>query len=44
MSPTTRLPIVELSDAAKAEVAGAIAGIGDGDLACPVESWRSRAP
>lgn len=29
MSPTTRLPIVELADAAKAEVAGAIAGIGD---------------
>jgi 4-hydroxy-tetrahydrodipicolinate synthase len=40
MSPATRLPIVELSDAAKAEVAGAIAGIGDEDLACPIESWR----
>ncbi len=40
MSPTTRLPIVELADAAKAEVASAIAGIGDEDLACPIESWR----
>jgi 4-hydroxy-tetrahydrodipicolinate synthase len=40
MSPSTRLPIVELSEAAKAEVASAIAGIGDEDLACPSESWR----
>src|SRR6202047_3722344 len=40
MSPTTRLPIVELSDAAKTEVAIAIAEIGDEDLACPVESWH----
>jgi 4-hydroxy-tetrahydrodipicolinate synthase len=40
MSPTTRLPIVELSDAAKAEVASAIAEIGDEDIACPTESWR----
>ena len=40
MSPTTRLPIVELADAAKAEVARAIAGIGDEDLACTIESWR----
>jgi 4-hydroxy-tetrahydrodipicolinate synthase len=40
MSPTTRLPIVELTDAAKAEVASAIVGIGDEDLACPIESWR----
>ena len=40
MSPTTRLPIVELTDAAKAEVAGAIAEIGDEDLACPIESRR----
>jgi 4-hydroxy-tetrahydrodipicolinate synthase len=40
MSPATRLPIVELSDAAKAEVASAIAGIGDEDLACPIERWR----
>ena len=38
MSPTTRLPIVELADAAKADVASAIAGIGDEDLACPIES------
>ena len=42
MSPATRLPIVELADAAKAEVAGAIAAIGDEDLACPVESWHGR--
>jgi len=40
MSPTTRLPIVELSDASKTEVAIAIAEIGDEDLACPVESWH----
>ena len=40
MSPTTRLPIVELNDAAKAEVARAIAGIGDEDLACTIEGWR----
>lgn len=40
MSPTTRLPIVELADAAKAEVASAIAGIGDEDLACTIERWR----
>src|SRR5712672_3673415 len=40
MSPTTRLPIVALSDAAKAEVASAIAEIGDETLACPVESWQ----
>ena len=38
MSPATRLPIVELADAAKAEVASAIAAIGDEDIACPVES------
>ncbi len=42
MSPNTRLPIVELADAAKAEVASAIAGIGDEDLACPIESWHGR--
>ncbi len=42
MSPGTRLPIVELDDAAKAEVASAIAGIGDEDLACPSESWHGR--
>jgi 4-hydroxy-tetrahydrodipicolinate synthase len=34
MSPNTRLPIVELDEAAKREVAGAIAEIGDGDFAC----------
>jgi len=39
MSPATRLPIVELSDDAKAEVASAIADIGDEDIACPVEHW-----
>ena len=43
MSPATRLPIVELDDAAKAEVAGAIAEIGDEDIACPHEgSHRHR--
>ena len=42
MSPNTRLPIVELDDAAKAEVASAIAEIGDGDLGCPVESRHGR--
>jgi 4-hydroxy-tetrahydrodipicolinate synthase len=40
MSPSTRLPIVELSDSAKAEVASAIVEIGDEDIACPSESWR----
>ena len=40
MSPTTRLPIVELGDCVKAEVASAIAEICDEDLACPSESWR----
>jgi 4-hydroxy-tetrahydrodipicolinate synthase len=35
MHPGTRLPIVELADAAKAEVASAIAEIGDEDLAAP---------
>ncbi|MBX9646113.1 MAG: 4-hydroxy-tetrahydrodipicolinate synthase [Xanthobacteraceae bacterium] len=38
MSPGTRLPIVGLADAAKAEVAAAIADIGDEDLACPIEN------
>jgi 4-hydroxy-tetrahydrodipicolinate synthase len=42
MRPNTRLPIVELADCAKAEVASAISDIGDEDLACPVESWRGR--
>ena len=40
MSPATRLPIVELADDAKAEVASAIAEIGDEDIACPVERWH----
>jgi 4-hydroxy-tetrahydrodipicolinate synthase len=39
MRPNTRLPMVELADAAKAEVASAIAEIGDEDLACPSEIW-----
>jgi 4-hydroxy-tetrahydrodipicolinate synthase len=38
MRPNTRLPIVELADSAKAEVASAIAEIGDEELACPSES------
>jgi 4-hydroxy-tetrahydrodipicolinate synthase len=42
MSPNTRLPIVELDDAAKAELASAIAEIGDEDIACPIESWHGR--
>jgi 4-hydroxy-tetrahydrodipicolinate synthase len=43
MHPHTRLPIVELDEAAKAEVASAIAEIGDEDLACPNESRPARA-
>jgi 4-hydroxy-tetrahydrodipicolinate synthase len=39
MSPATRLPIVELTEAAKAEVASAIAEVGDEDIACLVERW-----
>jgi 4-hydroxy-tetrahydrodipicolinate synthase len=42
MSPRTRLPIVELDDSAKAEVANALAQIGDEDIACPSEIWRGR--
>ena len=42
MSPSTRLPIVELADSAKAEVARAIAEIADEDLAAPSESWHGR--
>jgi 4-hydroxy-tetrahydrodipicolinate synthase len=30
-----------LADSAKAEVASAIAEIGDEDLACPSESWHA---
>jgi 4-hydroxy-tetrahydrodipicolinate synthase len=40
MRPNTRLPIVELADAAKAEVESGIAGIKDHDLAGPGERWR----
>jgi 4-hydroxy-tetrahydrodipicolinate synthase len=40
LRPNTRLPIVELADAAKAEVESAIAGIKDQDLAGPGERWR----
>jgi 4-hydroxy-tetrahydrodipicolinate synthase len=40
MLPHTRLPIVELAAAAKAQVASAIAEIGDENLACPSERWR----
>jgi 4-hydroxy-tetrahydrodipicolinate synthase len=40
MRPSTRLPIVELDDVAKADVASAIAEIGDEDIACSIESWR----
>src|SRR5712672_1846571 len=43
MRPSARLPIVELAEPAKAEVARAIAEIGDEDLACPSEIWHSRA-
>jgi 4-hydroxy-tetrahydrodipicolinate synthase len=39
MSPDTRLPIVELNHSAKADVASAIAEIGEEDIACPSESW-----
>ena len=39
MRPNTRLPLVELADSAKAEVASAVAEIGDEDLACPCEIW-----
>jgi 4-hydroxy-tetrahydrodipicolinate synthase len=42
MSPTARLPIVELTDSAKAEVADAIAEIGDDDLPCPTKGLRSQ--
>jgi 4-hydroxy-tetrahydrodipicolinate synthase len=37
--PHTRLPIVEISERAKAEVANAIVETGDDDIACPGESW-----
>ena len=38
MSPAVRLPIVELAGNAKAEVAGAIAELGDDDLASSLEA------
>jgi 4-hydroxy-tetrahydrodipicolinate synthase len=44
MSLATRLPLVELAEPAKAEVAGAIAEISDEDIACPVESWHTPRP
>jgi 4-hydroxy-tetrahydrodipicolinate synthase len=48
MRPSTRLPIVELAEPAKAEVASAIAEMDDEDLACRSESWHApyfnRAP
>jgi 4-hydroxy-tetrahydrodipicolinate synthase len=40
MHPNTRLPVAELGSAAKAEVASAIAGIDDEDLACRSDGWR----
>jgi 4-hydroxy-tetrahydrodipicolinate synthase len=40
MPPNTRLPMVELDDAAKREVATAIAAIGNEDIACSSQSWR----
>jgi 4-hydroxy-tetrahydrodipicolinate synthase len=40
MSPNTRLPIVELDDLAKKEVASAIAEIGDEDRAYAEGSWQ----
>jgi 4-hydroxy-tetrahydrodipicolinate synthase len=38
MRPTTRLPLVELDDAAKADVARAVAGIADEDLVGTAEA------
>jgi 4-hydroxy-tetrahydrodipicolinate synthase len=40
MSPRTRLPIVELADSVKAEVANAIAGLVDADPGCPGEDKK----
>jgi 4-hydroxy-tetrahydrodipicolinate synthase len=39
MSPNTRLPMVELDEVTKREVAGAIAAIGCEDIACSGQSW-----
>jgi len=44
MRPSTRLPIVELAEPAKAEVARAIAEIGDEDLACRARFGTAPAP
>jgi 4-hydroxy-tetrahydrodipicolinate synthase len=44
MSPSTRLPLVELAETAKAEVASAIAAISDENLACPIESQHGPRP
>jgi 4-hydroxy-tetrahydrodipicolinate synthase len=41
MRPNTRLPIVELADAGKAEVESAVAGIRDENLAGAGEGWRN---
>jgi 4-hydroxy-tetrahydrodipicolinate synthase len=41
MRPTTRLPIVELTEPTKAEIARALAEIGDEDLACPGEGYSA---
>jgi 4-hydroxy-tetrahydrodipicolinate synthase len=41
MRSNTRLPIVELAEAAKAEVASAITGIDDEDPACGNEGWHA---
>jgi 4-hydroxy-tetrahydrodipicolinate synthase len=41
MRPTTRLPMVELAEPAKADVARALAGIGDEDLAGPGEGYSA---
>jgi 4-hydroxy-tetrahydrodipicolinate synthase len=43
MRPETRLPIVELAEPAKAEIANAIAEIGDEDLACPGDFHQDAA-
>jgi 4-hydroxy-tetrahydrodipicolinate synthase len=44
ISSNTRLPIVGLDDAARAEVASAIAAIGDEEIACPIESRPGDGP
>jgi 4-hydroxy-tetrahydrodipicolinate synthase len=41
MQPSTRLPIVQLNDTAKAEVAHAIAGLADKDLASADDALRA---